>query len=82
MSPSDRAWLHAPGSEQTLRLPVSSDSQTTTITFLQRLLFTRYPRGFMRPHVESGCKGKAFLEISLLWLCLETKIYEYLTNKA
>ena len=28
MSPSDCAWLHAPGSEQTLRLPVSTDSQT------------------------------------------------------
>lgn len=35
MSPSDCAWLHAPGSEQTLRLPVSTDSQTamTVITY-------------------------------------------------
>lgn len=60
MSPSDRAWLHVPGNEQTLRLPVSSDSQTTTIALLQRPLFTRYPRGFHGPTIISDCKGSAF----------------------
>ena len=36
MSPSDRAWLDVPGNEQTLRLPVSSDSQTATTTHAGR----------------------------------------------
>ena len=81
MSPSDRAWLHAPGSEQTLRLPVSSDSQTTTTAFLPRLLFTRYPRGFIRPHVESGCKGTDFLGNTYDCHGACVKNYDYLTNR-
>ena len=81
MSPSDRAWLHAPGSEQTLRLPVSNDSQTTTFAFLQRLLFTRCPRGFTVAPLQSGCKGTAFLSNSARSHCFWQKLYEYLTAR-
>ena len=81
MSPSDRAWLHVPGNEQTLRLPVSSDSQTTTFAFLQRLLFTRCPRGFKAAPLQSGCKGTAFLSNSARTICFWLKLYKYLTQK-
>lgn len=51
MSPSDCAWLHAPGSEQTLRLPVNHRFSNRNDLILRTLVTAIYTAalGVLRP---------------------------------
>ena len=80
MSPSECAWLHVPGNEQTLRLPVSRRFTNRNDLSVGCYLHSALGGSYTAP-LQSGCKGSAFSSKNILGSTTGPKIYNYLTHE-